>query len=967
MPADTRGATDRLQLQHLARQLLDNCPDLREQARQIAGDLLRRQGNRTLDPDRVFFHRFQGAQSSPRTFSGWAHHEHPALTLTLPQLVMQRFDIGDQDNADLLGYRSGFYTDGPDSNRFDEHNEVPLAPREVMAAFWNIDFSRQFHERLRVFWAAHSDTFRTLAKANFMAKVLEECAATEDDVTCAVYRRVAEALAGQLDAPPTLEQLTTAQAPGDGIRLSTFDIGGYEASDILRVVLENGQQLLYTPGEVDALHLFNDASALHWWVLSRTNEAENRGRFMAHFPLACQGEDASAVGLNHLIDLMFYGWSSDHHRLLNQLDKTLADDAFTHLRDAARQRMVDDANLALHSNADLRKQLWIGYLKVFSRITSGFAAVDWPVALAVVGAGLADTGLNLDQAINGHTTAERRAGMLGALQAAIDTLFNAVLLKGETPVAEDTGEPATTPKLETDLESRPLPRPAWIPATRLPAEPEALLQPFETNVLLDGSAPGEGRLQGIHTLDDGFYVMIDEAPYRVRHVAETKAWVIVDPQNPYSFYRNVPIRRDAEGHWQPLHNGLKGGAPHYASSAWWPARPPTALEPLAPTPYEIPEHWRPALLAGANGGDRQHLSGFLSDIADPLRNSPYERFRELRDRLAEDAQAYFQAPLLPPRPPVTAPASDASAKTLIRSLYAHSQGLVVGEVHSSLGSKRLLIDNMAQLAKHQVRVLYLEHMLSDFHQADLDTFNRTGQLSQALKDYVQKLDEGHATDADKRYTFLEVLRAAQKHRLRIQAIDCMASYRQAWLHPPSQPVRQQMMNYYADRIIRADQAARGPNRWVALVGNSHANTYRGVPGLAELEGAIGLRVEDVPAGQPDHLGIDPGRSAVISGIQAVQVKSDLRLLAAVGKPATVPDLSISLRNVGAFTFRDFDGQLTLVHRSNDGALVNTPIRNEGERVYIERPAWPWIHQRRLWNLADLVVALSAHGLKYVVL
>lgn len=965
MPTDTPAAMARQQLDSMARQLLQTCPDMREQARQIASDLLRRHANRTLEPDCVFFHRFQSAQSSPRTFSGWEHREHPWLSLTLPQLVMQRFDVNDQDNADLLGYLSGFYTDGPDKAVYDQRNEVPLDPRQVLEAFWAIDFASRFTAQANTFWATHSDTFRTLAKVNFLAKVQEECEATRDPALRALYRRVAQALAGPFDTPPTADQLRASQAPGAGIRLSTFDIGGYEASDILRVVFDDGRQLLYTPGEVDALHLLDSADAVHWWILNRTNEADNRARFMAHFALACHGEKGSNVGLNHLIDLLFSGWGSQPARSINQLDKTLHEDAFTHLRDAARQRMFDDARVALRSNAELRKQLWIGYLAAFGQIASGLAAVDWPVALAVVGAGLAETGLNIDQAITGHTTAQRQAGVLGALQSAINTLFNATLLKGAAvdPEPIEAGEvPAAAP---TSTPGPQIPDLApWLPSSLLPAEPDAVLAPFETNVLLDGHTPGEGRLQGIYSMDDGFYVMIDEAPYQVRHVGELDSWVVVDPQTPFSFYRQVPIRLDAEGRWRPLENGLRGGAPRFGVPPWRRVPP---LEPLPSTPYEVAEHWRPALLKGANGGERQHLSGYLSDIADPLQNTPYEKFRTYRDLLARDAQAFFSDPPLPPRPAVVAPAPGTNPKALFRSLYEHSMGVVIGEAHSGIGSKRLLIENMSQLAKQQVRVLYLEHLLTDFHQLDLDAFNRSGTFTAALKAYVRELDEGHGTDPDKRYTFLEVLRAARKYRVRVQAIDCMASYRQAWLQPPTAPVRQQMMNFYADRIIRADQAARGPARWVALVGNSHANLFQGVPGLAELEGVVGLRVEDVPIGRPDEWGLDPGRAGVMSGFREVRVQSDLRLLAAVAKPGALPDLPTCLRHVGSFTFKDFDGQLYLVHRSNDGSLVYSVIHHEGEQVFIERPGWPWIHQRRLWNLADLVVALSAHGLKYHVL
>ena len=963
MLTDTPAATDKQHLQAMARQLLEACPDMREQARQVAGDLLRT-ANRTLEPDRVFFHRFQGAQSSPRTFSGWEHREHPAQSLTLPQLVMQRFDVNDQVNADLLGYLSGFYTDGPDKAVYDERNEVPLAPSEVLGAFWMIDFSRRFNEQVHTFWATHSDTFRTLAKVNFLAKVQEECEATADLERRALYRRIAQELAGPLDTAVTLDQLRASQVPAAGIRLSTFDIGGYEASDILRVVLEDGRQLLYTPGEVDALHLFGDAGELQWWILNRTNEADNRARFMAHFPVACHGEKGSEVGLNHLIDLLFYGWSTHPARSINQLDKTLDGDAFSHLRDTARQRMIDDAQVTLHSNEQLRKQLWIGYLATFGSIASGLAAVDWPVALAVVGAGLAETGLNIDQAITGHTTAERREGALGALRAAINTLFNATLLKASAASPEPVeGGELPAPEVGGTLAPDVAPIPFWIPSTLLPVETDALLAPFETNVLLEGSVPGKGALRGIYTLDDGFYVMIDNAPYQVRHVGKLKAWVIVDPQNPFSFYRQVPIRLDADGLWQPVDNGLKGGAPHFGSFSW---RRTPRLEPLPTSPYEIPEHWRAALLKGANGGERQQLSGYLTDIADPQRNTPYEKYRAYRDLLASDARDFLADPPLPLRAPVTAPAHGTNPKALFRSLYEQGTGVVVGEAHADIGSKRLLIDNMSQLAKQQVRVLYLEHLLTDFHQVDLDAFNRTGNLTDALKAYVHDLDEGHGTDPDKRYTFLEVLRAAHKYQVRVQAIDCMVSYRQAWLQTPAGPVRQQMMNFYADRIIRADQAARGPAKWIALVGNTHTNTYEGVPGLAELQGAIGLRVEDVPLGQPDQLGLDPGRTGVLAGFKEARVQCDLRLQVSVPKPGTLPDLPTCLLNVGAFTFKDLGGRLYLVHRSTTGELVYSLIHHEGEKVFIERSSWPWIHQRRLWSLADLVVALSARGMKYMV-
>jgi len=52
-------------------------------------------------------------------------------------------------------------------------------------------------------------------------------------------------------------------------------------------------------------------------------------------------------------------------------------------------------------------------------------------------------------------------------------------------------------------------------------------------------------------------------------------------------------------------------------------------------------------------------------------------------------------------------------------------------------------------------------------------------------------------------------------------------------------------------VIAADQTVNGSHKWVALVGNSHANTFQGIPGLAELTGVPGLRVQDVAKEMPE--------------------------------------------------------------------------------------------------------------------
>lgn len=963
------------QLRTMALPLVAACPDMRQMARDTALSILVKHHQAQLDPDQVHLNRFNTAASSPRTFSGWEHYETPVQSFTLAQLVMHRFDVHDQDNADLLGYLTGFYKDGADKQVFDEHNEIPLAAQDVLQDFWDIDFSSMFHKHLDDFWQRHADDYRTLAKVNFLAKVLEVCVDAGQSELARRARRVACALTGASSWPPSLEQLQQHNTPAAGYRVCTFDIGGHLATDILRVEMDDGYQLLYTPGELEALHLFRNRSELYWWVLTNTNQADNRARFMGHFSLDTLDQKDSSVGLNHMIDLLFFNWGGNDHHCLNQLDRTVPGDAFSHLRDCAHTRMADDAKFALRSNADLRKQLWIGYLRAFGEIAGSMAAVSWPIALAVVGAGLAETGLSIDQAVNGHTTAERQQGVTGAVLAAINTLFSATMLAGVPDESlGEIGETETTLPVEPGETSQPTEdieqaTPAeiehWVPEPHRPVDQGTLLAPFETNEILVGN-PGSGALEGIYTHEGNFYALIDELPYQVRFVTQMNSWVIVDPQNPFSFYRNVPLRLGADGQWQPFERlGLRGGMLPRKLLARWGRVSAAAVAELPDSPYEIPQAMRSGLQAAAQGGDDRVLSGIFADL-DPVANERYAEFRRRRNALASDARQFLETAQLPPRPELPELPRESSPKQIIRSLYERSHGLVVGEGHSQLGSKRFLIDNMALLKKQKVSVLYMEHFLTDFQQAELGVFNRTGQMPKDLEAYVENLDEGHLTDPSGRYTFKQVLIAAQKQGIRIQPIDCMASYRQAWEGVPLPQIRQKMMNYFAHLTIDADQATRGPGKWIALVGSTHSNTYEGVPGLSELQGAVGLRFEDIEIGKAGTIDVDPGRTVVSDDFTLHRVQGDLRVQVAVAQNARGSgDLEAALVNKGMFAFSDLDGQVTLVHRSHDGQLKYTPVRQDGRYVYIEKPDWPWISGRRLDGLAQLCDALARRGLRYV--
>ncbi|WP_426112202.1 dermonecrotic toxin domain-containing protein [Pseudomonas sp. DSP3-2-2] len=961
------------QLKTLGIDLVEACPDMREMARDVAKTVLKNRTGSDIEPDTVYWHRFATAMSSPLTFNGWQHLDKPIESMTLPQLVLHRFNAPDQDNADNLQMMGGFYTAGPEAGAYNTSNEVKMLPVDVMNDFWNIDFCTAYRARLDAFWQSSADEFRTLAKANFLAKALEERESEHLGVTD--LQTLLNAVAANVHAPFQLSMLTDVASVPTGLRVTAFDIGGHQASDILRVVTSTGRQIIYIPGETFAFQAFDTPEHLRQWLVDTTEKTPDRARFLAHFPLAVRHENDPDAGLDHLMDLLPAHADVSAGDLLNQLDQDLGVDAFTWLRDAARDRMNADADFSLRSNGDLRKQMWIGYLDAFSHVLGPLAALDWPIALAVVGAGLADMGLNIDQAVNGHTTAERKAGVIGAILSAMDTLLNCLFLldAGISPMNQGETEYLATFSEDSHLQQNPggtensVEAPTAVALPDTASENAELISRFRSNHLLAGFTPSTqtGRMHGIYQLANGeAYIAIEHGFYQVRYVNEVNSWVIIDPQNPFSFYDNLPVRLNAEGNWEVINrSGLRGGGPAASRILRTPRPLPQAS---VISTYEVPESMRAEVIRGANGSDRAVLRGDMMPMSSNWQD-PYEQFRAIRERLRTDACDFYAHLELPGRPQMPEFEAQASSKSILRSFFHNNGGLVIGESHSGIGSKRFLIENMKLLKKLKVRTLYIEHLLTDFHQADLDEFARSGRMGPKLEQYLKNMDLGHSTDPSGRYSFLQVIKVANENRIRVQAIDCMASYRLDGMQDPDNLARHKMMNFIARSIISADAARLGAsNKWIALVGNSHANTFQGVTGISELEGAIGLRIEDVAPGDPEGLTIDPGRTMPGDiGEPDSFVKSDFRLQVAVSRTFGRMPSDRLVVQPGMFIIDQSSGEPMLVHRSKNNSVVRTRIKNRFGKVFIDRPQWPAISKRAFNNIGDLIAALELIGMRNV--
>lgn len=178
--------------------------------------------------------------------------------------------------------------------------------------------------------------------------------------------------------------------------------------------------------------------------------------------------------------------------------------------------------------------------------------------------------------------------------------------------------------------------------------------------------------------------------------------------------------------------------------------------------------------------------------------------------------------------------SSASEPELIHNLLKDHEGLIIGEGHSSLMSKKFFLENVEKFKQEGVATLFLEHIVYDTMQDELDAYfeQTTDELPSMLNLYLRTLDtKFFIRDENLGYTALVV--GAKKAGIRIVAIESEASYRagSSSRDGVSGSDRHKAMNYQAHKIIKKE---KGKGKFVALVGSTHMTRYMKVPGLTEM-------------------------------------------------------------------------------------------------------------------------------------
>lgn len=500
MPVDAH-TRELAQLLDMSQRWLHDYPDLGQAADVEAKRLLRAYPLPSMDIHSFYWHRFDNAQSSPKAFTGWVHSGPPVQSLSLPELVLQRFPFAAQDNLDQLDVFSGFYAAPAQQGAYDETHQLPLLPSQLSADFWRADFAGHYRDKLAYFWRTRTSDFIALSRASALASLGH--ARNQGVLSSREITVLRGALANGLGRDVSPGALGRHRPPRPDVQITDLSISGHSARHVLRIHSATGKQYLYLPGSEDAFEVFDSDAALASWLTEHTHTAKGLNRLRQHFP-------ASDMGLDQVLGALAKGTLAPGWLGGEPLPQ--GRDPFAWLAERAKAEMEDHAHRALTSNSRLRKDEAIAFLSTLSGLATNLAPLGWPVALLGVASASITLGLDIEKAINARTTTERKEAIGAAVGAGLSILLTLPFLgSGEVvdwPWDVDETEPA--PWVPTALPSSPVspwPLNARGMIERTDMDVLFTVKPAERGVspttLLDEGLPATVRFPSVPPMLDG--------------------------------------------------------------------------------------------------------------------------------------------------------------------------------------------------------------------------------------------------------------------------------------------------------------------------------------------------------------------------------------------------------------------------------------------------------------------------------
>ncbi|MFZ3282349.1 hypothetical protein [Pseudomonas sp.] len=240
-------------------------------------------------------------------------------------------------------------------------------------------------------------------------------------------------------------------------------------------------------------------------------------------------------------------------------------------------------------------------------------------------------------------------------------------------------------------------------------------------------------------------------------------------------------------------------------------------------------------------------------------------------------------------------------------------------------------------------------------------------MTEDLRIYLTGLN----TDPNGAFNALELVKAARENDIRVQGLNNTANYK---VRVSLTSLEEQMMRTrLASQVMWGDQILNKTERWVALVSAENTNNFRDLPGISELKGGIGLRIEEAYPAEEAGVSVDPGLKVVRGPFDNGTTTrdsfdylyADLRLqIEAPPVSWTEETLDHLLQRNGTFLFEKVQNDYTLVRRNSTGSIVRTPVNQTLDgQTYIWFQSMPRISGVMFPDIAALAQRLIEIGLK----
>lgn len=349
----------------------------------------------------------------------------------------------------------GLYLDGPQKGSYNADNQLRMKPSELLDLVREGDLQKKVIAKLDDFWTQHGSEWRTLAKKQFVMQARAARSLNQKDpsqgLSPQAYASVMQAAAPNvpLEGPVSKEQLQAEAAPGPHTRVLCFDINGYRSNNILRFVAKDGSETLYIPGGQPALLAFKDRAEVDQWVLAQSKDPAKATALEVHFSLRDRQQGVfgalSASGVDSTLKKLGSRDLAANDSHIDTLNYPVGGDVFSFMASQTRERINNDADTEMKSNAEVYKDDALGLLQAGNAVFAIPMALLGPIGLAL-GTALfgAQVGLEIDTAVQGDTQAERASGLHAAVMDVATMGFFHALGKS-VPLTADPAVEAASP------------------------------------------------------------------------------------------------------------------------------------------------------------------------------------------------------------------------------------------------------------------------------------------------------------------------------------------------------------------------------------------------------------------------------------------------------------------------------------------------------------------------------------------